>query len=581
VTQPGQPALPKPLTLSVREDPIRAGFGPLADEQRWVAWKWVWDGVRWTKVPYIVTGDRAIRRGSSTDPTTWRTLDDVMRVYKARHCDGIGLVPTKNDRLVGLDLDKCLDPITKEPAAWAAMIVKELDSYTELTPRGVGLRVWVWADWPDLHAQGRKRTDPGFEMYNAAHYLTVTGAQAQAPGTPTTINERTAQLAAVAARMFPEPEPERASAPSTETVPPKVSRRIRSIPDDELLQRARSFPRMGSQFVALYDRGECPAGKSDSEADWRLARILGWLTGGDEDRVEAMMRATGCGLRRPKWDEPRPDTTYLRYTIRRALATLNSYYTPSAAPAAPQDLYDDYTRPADENEGDPLDHQDGGANNTVDYHADQRDTETSRERWLMTENVRLRHENRAFKNPYLNNGAARTIVVLVLEIERLTRRGQADAGGYVRIPSVRIAERARVGENTALRHIKTADDAGIIEKLTNREWRPRGVNPDTGEIKAGGWQSYCLYKLPGSLADAYRAMANYVPPAGKPKWGGKRVACPDHPDAPVNEKTTWRCSVCGRELKPAVTRIRHSHTAEPAVPVFPVTDVTDVTDVTQ
>ena len=75
-------------------------------------------------------------------------------------------------------------------------IVAELDSYTEISPSGTGLRVFTEGE---IEEDGRKDEDAGVEVYCAGRYLTLTGHHL--PGTPKTVNPRQAQIDAVKARI--------------------------------------------------------------------------------------------------------------------------------------------------------------------------------------------------------------------------------------------------------------------------------------------------------------------------------------------------------------------------------------------
>lgn len=73
--------------------------------------------------------------------------------------------------IVGVDLDDCLsDAGELEP--WAAEIVERLGSYSEISPSGKGLRIFVNGRLPH-NALGRKSGK--LEIYCGKRYLTVTG----------------------------------------------------------------------------------------------------------------------------------------------------------------------------------------------------------------------------------------------------------------------------------------------------------------------------------------------------------------------------------------------------------------------
>ena len=115
------------------------------------------------KVPFSpVTGAPA----KAGQPVTWARFEDA--VNACSNHDGIGFEFNNND-IVGIDLDKVLDADgTLLPEA--AGIVEIMDSYTEISPSGRGLHIFVKGDVP---ASGRRK---GFiEVYKAGRYFTVTG----------------------------------------------------------------------------------------------------------------------------------------------------------------------------------------------------------------------------------------------------------------------------------------------------------------------------------------------------------------------------------------------------------------------
>jgi len=158
-----------------------------------VCWKLEPRGGKLTKPPYQVGGRR---KADSTKPATWDSFDACWASAFMDGCtDGIGVVVDGSDDLMAADLDHCIDEDGR-PEAWAREIVRRLDSYTEVSPSGTGLRVFFRStkgqDWGcDEKGQpldGRKlRREAGhLELYRAKRYLTVTGDHLD--GTPETIN---------------------------------------------------------------------------------------------------------------------------------------------------------------------------------------------------------------------------------------------------------------------------------------------------------------------------------------------------------------------------------------------------------
>ena len=146
-----------------------------------------------TKVPYQVRHPR--RMASVDDPATWASFSDAFTAYSNNQAFGIGIVLDGSDRLVGVDLDKCRHPGTGAIAPWAQAIVDQLNTYTEASPSGSGLRMFVYASLPP----GRRRKGQ-IEVYERGRYLTVTGDWIE--GTPRTIEDRTAELVRFHASVF-------------------------------------------------------------------------------------------------------------------------------------------------------------------------------------------------------------------------------------------------------------------------------------------------------------------------------------------------------------------------------------------
>lgn len=107
---------------------------PLRDRRAWVLWKRQVVNGRPTKVPFV---DHR-RKAKSDDPTTWVSFD---KLPCGNGFAGPGLM--LGGALQGVDLDACLDAAgALEP--WADEIVARLDSYTEISPSGRGLKVFAF-----------------------------------------------------------------------------------------------------------------------------------------------------------------------------------------------------------------------------------------------------------------------------------------------------------------------------------------------------------------------------------------------------------------------------------------------------
>src|SRR4051794_5421860 len=88
-----------------------------------------------SKVPLVATASGAVCAASSTDPKTWRSYEEAYNAWLENEWSyaGVGRVIRAEEDLVGVDLDKCLDPETGELTPWASRIIARLGSFHEVS----------------------------------------------------------------------------------------------------------------------------------------------------------------------------------------------------------------------------------------------------------------------------------------------------------------------------------------------------------------------------------------------------------------------------------------------------------------
>jgi hypothetical protein len=132
---------------------------------------------------------------SSTDPRTWRTYEEAVAAFEAHpeRYAGVGRVIAHEDPYVGIDLDDVRDPsgITSP----AREVLETLDSYSEISPSGTGIKVWVRARLE------RSYVKPGLEVYQRGRYFATTGQLL--PQFSAWIEDRQQELEAIVKREFP------------------------------------------------------------------------------------------------------------------------------------------------------------------------------------------------------------------------------------------------------------------------------------------------------------------------------------------------------------------------------------------
>ena len=279
----------------------------MQQERRWVVWNVEARNGHPTKVPY--QAEYPSTRASSTDPTTWSDIGTAHAAVEDGKADGFGFV--LGDGYAGVDLDVCRDPETGVMTAEAQRIIHELSSYTEISPSGTGVHIVLRGHLPP---GGRRQGH--VEIYADGRYFTVTGRHVE--GSPTTIEERTAQLLALHGRLF---GPNGDNCNDDRPIP----RPVATVADDDdvLLERARGATN-AAKFSALW-AGETTAYASPSEADLALCSLLAFWTDRVAARIDRLFRRSG--LFREKWDERHGAQTYGERTIDKAIAGCREWYT--------------------------------------------------------------------------------------------------------------------------------------------------------------------------------------------------------------------------------------------------------------
>jgi primase-polymerase (primpol)-like protein len=312
------PPRPKPLPVNFELAPT-----DLCDLNQWVLWRYEWkegkDGKpgKWDKPPYTSQG----RHASATNPGTWISFKEAKTAYQRgqelpadnkKHFDGIGFVPTKDVSTelhpTLIDLDKCRDPDTGEIEAWAKEELDLINSYSEVSPSATGIRIVTRARALPEDGKGRKKGP--VEIYQTAHYLTITGHRLEQ--FPRTVEERVDEVDCFYRRHFHETNG-KGKKPGDQ----RSSERT-NLTDDDIITLATKAAN-GDKFMRLMD-GDISGYKSESEADEALCCIIAFYTR-DEAQIEQIWGQSGLA-RRDKFQ--RED--YRQRTIENALKTVKEQY---------------------------------------------------------------------------------------------------------------------------------------------------------------------------------------------------------------------------------------------------------------
>ncbi|NLP13181.1 MAG: hypothetical protein GX383_01570 [Clostridium sp.] len=250
------------------------------------------------KVPFNPATGKAAKAGQ---PDTWARFVDAVKAVG--NYEGIGF-EFNNNGIIGIDLDKVIaedGTLTAE----AAEIVSMLDSYTEYSPSGRGLHIFVKGDIP---VDGRKK---GFiEMYKAKRYFTMTG---NVYGELTTIKERSEQVKQLFDKYFSDSKSEK----SADT-------------NNPCNRTAKDYLSIGlakdTVFKALWN-GDYQSEKctSESEADLALmGKLLYWCSGNTNAAIEAFINSPYAAGKDDKHTTKLERSDYMKRTAMKAMQGLTS-----------------------------------------------------------------------------------------------------------------------------------------------------------------------------------------------------------------------------------------------------------------
>ena len=144
---------------------------PLASLPFWCLWKAIPDGDKFAKVPWQADGAGRLKWGDPANLMAYQKAKDILDTSFG----GVGFVLQRNGGLVCIDLDNAIGDDGR-PVEGAAGILSRFGSYTEVSPSGKGLHIWLLAsidgkNLPQIVYEGQ-----AVEVFTGAHFVTMTGA---------------------------------------------------------------------------------------------------------------------------------------------------------------------------------------------------------------------------------------------------------------------------------------------------------------------------------------------------------------------------------------------------------------------
>ena len=265
-----------------------------------------------TKVPY---NPRTGQLAKTNDASTFSDFGTAMKAYAMGGWDGIGY--RVSEGIGAIDIDHCIREDGSLNDVAASILAFLPDSYFEKSPSGSGLR-------------GFFRLSPDFAYDKTVYYINNRqhGLEVYLPGVTNrfvTVTGDTYRAGSVsrndeALQNLLDTFMKRKAKVSNRTVEP-----CSYLTDEQVISHA-SKSESGDKFKALMEGRWEEGYDSQSDADMALVSILAFWCGNVEEQIDRIFRTSK--LCRDKWDRQTGDATYGQITIRNAVSTNDTIYTP-------------------------------------------------------------------------------------------------------------------------------------------------------------------------------------------------------------------------------------------------------------
>lgn len=280
----------------------------LLEYPQWICWRYVERGNK-RKPDKQPVNPHNLHNAGVHWANTWSTSKDAYEMYiqhTGKGIDGIGFVLTHDDPFVGVDIDSCLQD--GDIAPQAQDVIQQLQSYTEISPSGRGLRILVAC--PQFLNNARSES---LEVYSHSRFLTITGHHLA--HTPATINPT--QLADLESLL-----PQQQVADHQLSRPSEPQRVRREEDAGALWQRIFEHDKYGAQHLRRF-QGDTSQDRNDhSYTVIRLLNCLAAWTQCDTEMMRAMMLMSS--LKNTKWLEKRGKGDWLDHQIADAVTYIRS-----------------------------------------------------------------------------------------------------------------------------------------------------------------------------------------------------------------------------------------------------------------
>ncbi len=296
----------------------------LKRQNQWLCYRIEWDSSaerdqKCPKAPHwSPTGKQLVTTGTASQKqwADYETAQEFVEVTNRslpddKALDGVGFVFTPDDPYVGIDLDDCVsaEGNISEPAR---DIAATMNSYTEVSQSGTGLHIIGRAPNGLDPSHKQKDTNLGIEFYDKNQYFATTGERVT--GLPEQITKSGDEFQTLQ-KEYNDPRCNR-----TESVSSPNSFDSTNVSSRQVVRTAEDYGKR--EFRDLYEGRTLHKSKSESDAAFFIHCFF-WCKG-DRDLVEQVI--WDSDRPRPKWDDPRGQSTWLEWELDSAERIQNDIF---------------------------------------------------------------------------------------------------------------------------------------------------------------------------------------------------------------------------------------------------------------
>ena len=163
----------------------------------------------------------------------------------------------------------------------AQSIIDSISSYTEVSPSGTGVKIFVEAKKsPDVKSKVHLDGGMAMEVYDQGRYFTVT--EQHLPGTPTTVEQRQNECIQLEKKYLL-----RETKPAARKSSANVTGQLYHNKDDDQVIDAIRKSRDSDAFNTLFDKGDLSSYDNDhSKGDFAQCSLIAKHYNGDKNQIE-------------------------------------------------------------------------------------------------------------------------------------------------------------------------------------------------------------------------------------------------------------------------------------------------------